>query len=352
MIESEKKVVSSGEGKVRGGPSRMKTRRWTSSVSSIERLPTSPALTKGQLLASVCGKKCRAAIKGIFDNLEVILNDITEADGTVREHSSLGSVNSEELSQNLLSAVRKMVRYSVRDDGVDYAKLKGSSLFEEYLNEARYLWFVNPSELKENGRKAFFMNIYNALVIHAIIEVGSPSTGTERMHFFSRAAYVIGGRIYSLNDIEHGILRGNRTSWQPLPLKPFTDYDARLKCAVPLDPRIHFALNCGARGCPAVRFYDENNLESALEHASKLFLQDLVVDPRENKVVLSAIFQWYQSDFGDNQTHVLAWILSYVDEHTKPLLARMIFESEKMGREIRISYAPYDWSLNEARKEM
>jgi len=53
---------------------------------------------------------------------------------------------------------------------------------------------------------AFFINIYNALVIHGYVEVGPPTHFWQRLAFFRRVSYIIGGHTFSLNDIEHGML--------------------------------------------------------------------------------------------------------------------------------------------------
>ncbi len=47
-------------------------------------------------------------------------------------------------------------------------------------------------------------------------------------------------------------------------------------CAVcqvvePLDPRIHFALVCGAKSCPPIRVYTPASLEAGLEAAAQAF---------------------------------------------------------------------------------
>ena len=57
---------------------------------------------------------------------------------------------------------------------------------------------------------AFFINIYNALVIHGNIERGTPTNTYQRYKFFSTVSYNIGGQNFTLNDIENGILRGNK----------------------------------------------------------------------------------------------------------------------------------------------
>jgi Protein of unknown function, DUF547 len=86
----------------------------------------------------------------------------------------------------------------------------------------------------------------------ACVKTPLPSTVAFN-HLFS---YAVGGHVFSLDDIEHGILRCNRKH----PTSGFVAFgpgDLRLPFALPLpvDPRIHFALNCGAKGCPAIRAY-------------------------------------------------------------------------------------------------
>ena len=71
---------------------------------------------------------------------------------------------------------------------------------------------------------------------------------------WSNYAYNVGGLLFTLDEIEHGVLRCNRG--HPKDQKPmFSDEEARESLALnSLDPRIHFALNCGATSCPPIRF--------------------------------------------------------------------------------------------------
>lgn len=64
---------------------------------------------------------------------------------------------------------------------------------------------MNLEQLTEDERKAFFLNIYNALVIHGYTQHGLPK---DKVGFYRRTSYRIGGQVYSLDDIEHGVLRG------------------------------------------------------------------------------------------------------------------------------------------------
>ena len=55
-----------------------------------------------------------------------------------------------------------------------------------------------------------------------------------------------------------------------------------------------------------------------------------------NELKLSKIFSWYGEDFGDK----VAFVKKYAEGD---LEARL----EALGDRVRISYLPYDWSLND-----
>ena len=62
-----------------------------------------------------------------------------------------------------------------------------------------YFWFLNDDE-----------DIYNSLTIHGLsaCDTGVPKSVLEINNFWRKTSYNIGGYIFSLDDIEHGILRG------------------------------------------------------------------------------------------------------------------------------------------------
>lgn len=61
---------------------------------------------------------------------------------------------------------------------------------------------------------AFFVNVYNALIIHGTVILGTPTTLVKRLNFFGDIKYRIGSDFapFTANDIEHGILRNNAIS--------------------------------------------------------------------------------------------------------------------------------------------
>ena len=91
--------------------------------------------------------------------------------------------------------------------------------------------------------------------------------------------YNIGGQDYSLNDIENGVLRANRASFATLFRTPFKPDDPRLssEAKVALDqvePRVHFALNCGAASCPPIKTFSGNDIDNQLDLATQAFLEN------------------------------------------------------------------------------
>ena len=81
---------------------------------------------------------------------------------------------------------------------------------------------------------------------------------------WSEFAYNVGGLLFSLDEIEHGVLRCNRG--HPKDKKPMfglTENDPRMKLMLTkFDARIHFALNCGANSCPPIRIYQADRLNA------------------------------------------------------------------------------------------
>ena len=113
---------------------------------------------------------------------------------------------------------------------------------------------------------------------------------TARLKLYASSSYNIGGLIYSLNEIENGLLRGNRKSAVPFTFVPFRKSDdpkraLQLKC----DPRIHFALNCGAVSCPPIAVYssEAEELNNQLALATEGFLDTSIsFEPSSKSIVL------------------------------------------------------------------
>jgi hypothetical protein len=111
-----------------------------------------------------------------------------------------------------------------------------------------------------------------------------------------------------------------------------------------MDPRIHFALVCGARSCPPIGFYEAEQIDFQLELAAASFINSpqVKVSSQERTVLLSMIFKWYNADFGGNNQALMDTLLTHLDEGEKKDFLR-----QNRDR-VRLRYQPYDWNLNQA----
>ena len=231
---------------------------------------------------------------------------------------------------------------------VDYERLARSQVFEEYRPLAAALREFDPDSLAtDQERTTFWINIYNALLIHGVVAYRERRSLLKIRGAFERIAYVIGGYRYSLDDIEHGVLRGNRAHFL-IPGVRFSRRDPRRAYALAqVDPRIHFALVCGASSCPPIGIYQAENLDSQLDLAAGNFINNrgVVLNRAEGTVALSRVFQWYSPDFGGlwmglgSRAPVLRYIAKYLAEAEREFILTHI---ETLG----ISYQHYDWALN------
>lgn len=98
-----------------------------------------------------------------------------------------------------------------------------------YVNLVQDLHRVNLLALTADEKLAFFLNLYNAMVIHAIIRIGHPGGAViDRRTFYSDFIYIVGGYPYSLTAIKNGILRNNRRAPYSF-VKPYGAGDKRLE---------------------------------------------------------------------------------------------------------------------------
>lgn len=263
-----------------------------------------------------------------------------------------------EVSEGMRRKLLSLYGQYVDEDGkmVDYVAMARDPGFRTYCVMAAELQKVDVSGLTREQRLAFFINCYNSLVIHANTVIPPAKNLLGRLKFFDIIKYNIGGIDYSANDLEHGMLRDNavsptslgaligRPGWSLLAPKWLKQGDPRLPLRVsPKDPRIHFALNCGAVSCPAIRVYNERNIGVGLAGAARAFVKgEVTLLPEQSEVLLSKIFKWYKGDFGSTDEDLLRYILEYMDDERKPVLQGML----DGGKKVKLTFKEYDWSTN------
>ncbi len=143
-------------------------------------------------------------------------------------------------------------------------------------------------------KNAFWINIYNSFfqILRKHKNLSQPKIYTARQ-------MIIADQYISLDDIEHGILRRFRYKYSLgyLP-NPFINSQIKKWAVTTVNFRIHFALNCGAKSCPAIAFYSVDKLEEQFELAALSFIRDeSQVDEENKKIHISRLFLWFLNDF-------------------------------------------------------
>ncbi len=162
-----------------------------------------------------------------------------------------------------------------------------------------------------NERLAFWINAYNAFTVKLILDNYPLQSINSLNQPWDRKFITIGGKVYSLNDIEHTILR-----------KEFKE------------PRIHFAVNCASVSCPPLlnQAFTAANVQTLLEQQTKKFLRDSRFNQLgANQVGLSKIFDWYGSDFLQDGSLI-------------PFLNR--YAPQPIAANAQVRFLDYNWNLN------
>ena len=207
----------------------------------------------------------------------------------------------------------------VKDGQVDYPAIKKDSRFAKYLKQ---ISSVNPSQLKGDGLKSYWINAYNAFTIKLINDNWPVKSimDIKKGKAWDEVHFVVNGQKYTLNQIEHKILR---------PLG---------------DARIHFALVCAAKSCPPLRSeaYEAGKLSKQLNDQGRTFLRDHDLNKfnvRERTADLSQIFNWFGDDFAKSKSGVLKSLTPYLDKEAAA-------DIKKNASKWSVQYLNYDWSLN------
>jgi len=219
---------------------------------------------------------------------------------------------------------------------VDYAGMRRDrTQLATYLKTVSMVSQAEFDRWAKDDQLAFLINAYNARTVQLIVDAdpGLKSIrdlGSLLQSPWKKRFIPLLGETRSLDDIEHGLIRGSGRYG---------------------DPRIHFAVNCASIGCPALsaEAYVGARLDAQLERATRLFLADRTRNRAGTSgLEVSSIFRWYGEDFeaGWRGARSLgAFLALYGDA--------LGLDTEQRRRlaagQMRISYLDYDWRLNGTR---
>ncbi|TNE55421.1 MAG: DUF547 domain-containing protein [Bacteroidetes bacterium] len=186
------------------------------------------------------------------------------------------------------------------------------------------------SDLDEDHEKlAFWINLYNATTQKTLKE--HPEYFKDRGSFYHKKLITVAGEAFSLDEIEHGILRRNTSKYSLGYFRKISTRKAIKKLMLKrIDPRIHYALNCGAKSCPPVMFYDDQKLSEQLDLSSRAYLET-ECEQKDGKLYVPALFSWFRGDFGGKRG-IYRFLKKYgvIEAGEKPSLV----------------FKEYDWTLS------
>ena len=185
---------------------------------------------------------------------------------------------------------------------------KDEGLLDTYLT---YLSDNSPKDIWSKNRElAYWINVYNAFTIKLILK-NHPLKSIRDLNGgepWKEIWINLGGKSYSLNNIEHDIIRPKFN-----------------------DPRIHFAVNCAAKSCPPIQnfAFTEDNVQTKLDEVAGYFINNSGLNQiTERAIKVSKIFEWYSSDFGN--------IIAFLNKYCQT----------QISSKAKVEYLDYDWSLN------
>ncbi|MBF2709594.1 DUF547 domain-containing protein [Flavobacterium soyangense] len=168
-----------------------------------------------------------------------------------------------------------------------------TSCIEHKLRSVSLIEFSHQL-ITDEAKKTFWINIYNAYF--QVLSFRKKSYGRK---LFSERIIQVAQAQFSLDDIEHGILRKYQWKWSLGYLSnPFVKLLVRNLAVQQIDFRIHFALNCGAKSCPPIAFYTVKKLDEQLDEAMYSFIvSETTIDQNDKIIKTSKLLYWYRGDF-------------------------------------------------------
>lgn len=217
---------------------------------------------------------------------------------------------------------------------VDYSAMQSDrELLKAYLAELAAVPRGTFEGWSEPDQLAFLINAYNAWTVEVILSEYPRINSIRDIGFLFSSAWNqdfarLFGEPVTLDEIEHGMIRG----WDRYQ-----------------EPRIHFAVNCAAIGCPALRAeaYVGDRLEQQLEDSTEKFLADRTRNYYDNgRMYISSIFDWYEEDFEKGWGGIDS-VAEFLAQYANELDLDAATETQLRARNIRVRHLKYDWGLND-----
>ncbi|KAL1824365.1 hypothetical protein ACET3Z_011143 [Daucus carota] len=207
---------------------------------------------------------------------------------------------------------------------------------------------IDPKKMTHSEKLAFWINVHNALMMHAYLAYGIPQNNVKRLFILLKAAYNIGGHIVSANLIQSSIL-GCRMSrpgqWLRLLLSSkskFKSGDERQAYSIEHpEPLLHFALCSGSHSDPAVRVYTPKSIAKELEAAKDEYIRATFGVSKDHKILLPKIVESFAKDSDLCTTGIVEMIQKSLPQSVRKSIKKcQMSKSKKI-----IQWVPYNYNF-------
>eukprot|EP00250_Pteridium_aquilinum_P012838 c20977_g1_i1 orf=357-2570(-) len=218
---------------------------------------------------------------------------------------------------------------------------------------------VDVTSLGHQEKLAFWINVYNALMMHAYLAYGVPKNDVKYFSLMQKAAYTVGGHFFNAMAIEHVLLRGRAPSYRPqiallLALHKLKIPEGASKFAISRrEPLVTFALSCGAWSSPAVRIYTPENVQVQLQVALHDYVRASVNITQHGKLLVPKLLNCYVRDLSlhtatgeaDEGLAVALWLCKFLPAHQATLVRDAMQQRAGCPSSAVITIQPFDFRL-------
>lgn len=189
-------------------------------------------------------------------------------------------------------------RINIDADKFDYA----SKMLETIRALIKRLEKIDPTKMAHEEQLCFWINIHNALVMHAFMAYGLQDKRMKSSDMILKAAYDVGGHSVNSQIIQNSILgcQSHRPSLWVRTLFTPTKKSASGSSTHPYalrqpEPLAHFSLSTGTFSDPPVRLYRAKKLHHQLDQAKTEFIRANVM-VRKQIIFLPKILHYYAKE--------------------------------------------------------
>ncbi|XP_024393324.1 uncharacterized protein [Physcomitrium patens] len=174
---------------------------------------------------------------------------------------------------------------------------------------------LDPSNLKHEEKLAFWINLYNALLMHAYLAYGIPKSDLKFFALLQKAAYTVGGHSFNAATMEFCLLRSKSTAHRPqltllmsLHKNKLTEDRSKFGIDHP-ESLASFGLCSGTRSSPMVRVYTAKHVKAQLEDSLRDYARAAVGISTKGRLLIPKLLYTYAREHVED-ADIMDWVFN------------------------------------------